>query len=149
MTASTFAPVDELMKSEASAMFTVNITNTNEDFRCAPAQTLLCAMEALDRKGIPIGCRGGGCGICKVRIDAGRVHSDTMSRACVSAKEEGQGFVLACRAHPESDLTVTAVDRLARCIERSLTRRPTASFLARAVNTRSPDNTTEGDSSCQ
>jgi ferredoxin len=129
--------------------YTVSITNTREEFRCATAQSLLGAMEALGRKGIPVGCRGGGCGVCKVRIDAGRVHRETMSRACVSAEEERAGFVLACRAHPRSDLTVTAVDRLAQCIQRSLERGPSASFLARAAHAFPRDNTTEGDSSCR
>jgi ferredoxin len=105
-------------------------------------------MEALGRRGIPVGCRGGGCGVCKVRVEAGRVHNGPMSRACVSAEEEGQGFVLACRSHPRSDVTVTAVDRLARCIQRNSHQRRSASFLARASNTLSPTKTTEGDSTC-
>jgi ferredoxin len=129
--------------------FTVSIANTCEDFRCAATQSLLAAMESLGRKGIPVGCRGGGCGVCKVRVDSGRVHTQTMSRACVSVEEQRQGFVLACRAHPKSDLTVTAVDRLARCIERSLERHAPASFLARATGTFSHHNTTEGDKSCR
>jgi ferredoxin len=129
--------------------YTVHITNSNEHFRCAPAQSLLGAMEALGLKGIPIGCRGGGCGVCKLRIDSGHVHCATMSRACVSVEEEGRGFVLACRAYPRSDLTVTAVDRLAQCIQRSLERRSSASFLARATHALSPHNTTQGDSSCR
>ncbi len=126
-------------------MFTVSITNTGEEFRCAATQSLLGAMEALGRRGIPVGCRGGGCGVCKVRIDVGRVHTETMSRACVSAEEQRQGFVLACRAYPKSDLTLTAVDRLARCMQRSQERDAPASFLARATFSRSPTQHTEGD----
>jgi ferredoxin len=123
----------------------VSISNTSEDFRCDAAQSLLGAMEALGRKGIPVGCRGGGCGVCKVRIDAGRVHTETMSRACVSAQEQRQGFVLACRAYPRSDVTATAVDKLARCLERSTP----ASFLSRARLSCSPTHITEGDSPCR
>ncbi len=137
------------MSIESPMAYTVSITNSGEDFRCATAQSLLGAMEALGRKGIPVGCRGGGCGVCKVRVDSGRVHAEAMSRACLSAEEARQGFVLACRAHPRSDLTVTAVDRLARCIQRSLQHKTPASFLARATSTLSPHNTTEGDSSWQ
>jgi ferredoxin len=125
--------------------YTVSISNTNEDFRCDAAQSLLGAMEALGRKGIPVGCRGGGCGVCKVRIDVGRVHTEAMSRACVSAQERRQGFVLACRAYPRSDLTVSAVDKLARRLERS----SPASFLSRARLSLSPTNTIEGDSPCR
>jgi ferredoxin len=142
------------MNTGSAMTYTVRISNTHEDFHCAADQTLLGAMEALGRKGIPVGCRGGGCGVCKVRIDAGRVHCETMSRACVSAREQRHGHVLACRAHPLSDLTLTAVDRLAHCIQRSLARQPAASFLARASLARFPRNTnvtttTEGDMPCR
>ena len=41
-----------------------------------------------------------------------------MSRRHVSAKEEAEGYVLACRAYPQSDLQVQAVATLARCLER-------------------------------
>jgi ferredoxin len=138
------------MSIEPALTYTVRITNTREDFRCAAAQSVLGAMESLGRRGIPVGCRGGGCGVCKVRVDAGQVHTEAMSRASVSAEEERQGFVLACRARPRSDLTVTAVDRLARCIQKSLQPGPSASFLARATRTVPlTHKTTEGDSSCQ
>ena len=106
-------------------------------------------MEALGRKGIPVGCRGGGCGVCKLRIDSGRVRCESMSRACVSVAEESQGFVLACRSHPKTDLTVTAVDRLARCVERSFERRVAPSFLARATGELWTNDTNEGDSTCR
>ncbi|WP_237717053.1 2Fe-2S iron-sulfur cluster-binding protein [Cupriavidus basilensis] len=45
-------------------------------------------MEALGKRGIPAGCRGGGCGVCKVRIEAGRYHTAKMSRACLSEAED-------------------------------------------------------------
>jgi ferredoxin len=126
--------------------YTVSISNTNEAFRCAATQSLLGAMEGLGRKGIPVGCRGGGCGVCKVRIDAGLVHRQTMSRACVSLEEQRQGFVLACRALPRSDLRVTAVDKLARCMQRGLERHASEpSFLDRATRARFPTHPTEGD----
>jgi ferredoxin len=94
--------------------FTITIANTGERYVGHAAQSLLAGMEALGRKGIPAGCRGGGCGVCKVRVETGRVRLARMSRAHVSAAEEAQGLALACRAYPESDVTVTAVGRLAR-----------------------------------
>lgn len=129
--------------------YRVHITNTREDLLCASGQSLLGAMESLGRKGIPVGCRGGGCGVCKVRIELGQVQTQVMSRACVSVEEEGQGFVLACRANPRSDLTLTAVDRLAHCVQRSLEHYSPTSFLARATRPFSPSNTRTGDSLCQ
>jgi ferredoxin len=108
--------------------YDVAIGNTRESYRCRDTQNLLAGMEALSRKGIPVGCRGGGCGICKVRIESGSVRTERMSRAAISADEEGDGLVLACRAYPRSDLRLSAVDKLARCVERSYER----SFLQRS-----------------
>jgi ferredoxin len=126
--------------------YSVSITNTREVFACSSAQTLLGAMEALGRRGIPVGCRGGGCGVCKLRVDSGSVQCEVMSRACVSVAEESLGFVLACRSRPITDVTVTAIDRLARCIQRGFERREAASFLARAIGELLPNHNNEGDS---
>ena len=63
--------------------------------------------------------RGGGCGVCKVRIEAGSVRTKKMSRCHVSEQDEAEGCVLACRAYPLSDLQVRAVEKMARCIERA------------------------------
>lgn len=110
--------------------YQVDIANTQERYACADGTTLLAGMEALARRGIPVGCRGGGCGVCKVRIEAGQVRTDKMSRCHVSAADEAAGLVLACRAYPCSDLRLSAVDKLARCIERS---RPDTGFLQAAL----------------
>src|SRR3989442_13458949 len=89
---------------ESPMEFQVRIQNTGESFRCTHEQNVLKAMEQLCRKGIPVGCRGGGCGVCKVRIEAGAVRTEKMSRAAISAAEEADGLVLACRVYPQSDL---------------------------------------------
>ncbi|MDB5730811.1 MAG: ferredoxin [Variovorax sp.] len=106
-------------------IFSVAIGNTQEQYACRASQTLLGGMEQLGRKGIPVGCRGGGCGVCKVRIESGRTRCEKMSRCHISADEEAQGYVLACRAYPQSDLQLQAVEKLARCIERRLASSPT------------------------
>ena len=112
--------------------YEVHIENTREAYRCAADRTLLGGMEALARKGIPVGCRGGGCGVCKVRIESGSVRAEKMSREHVSVEEQAQGYVLACRAYPTSDVRLAAVDKLARCIERSHSRSGSA-FLDAAL----------------
>lgn len=122
----------------------VSIRNTAETYACDPGQTLLGGMELLGRRGIPVGCRGGGCGVCKVRIDSGEVRTEKMSRQHVSAEEQARGVVLACRAYPCSDVQLSAIDRMARCIERSHARsffdglRPPAPAAAPAPPPESP-----------
>ena len=107
----------------------VHIANTGEAYGCTESRSLLEGMEALSRRGIPVGCRGGGCGVCKVRIATGTVQVLKMSRCHVSVEEEAAGVVLACRAYPRSDVRLEAVDAMATCIERSHER----SFLATAL----------------
>lgn len=119
-------------ESPSQAGYSVVIGNTQERYRCAASSTLLAGMEALARRGIPVGCRGGGCGVCKVLIESGAVHTEKMSRSHVSVQEQAEGYVLACRAYPLSDVSLKAVDKLARCIERGQARSP---FLQAALAT--------------
>jgi len=104
----------------AAERFEVHILDTGERYVCSGSQTLLAGMEALGRKGIPVGCRGGGCGVCKSRIVSGDYRAAKMSRACVSADEQAAGVVLACRVVPRSDIEIEALDRMRRCVTRHL-----------------------------
>ena len=61
---------------------------------------------------VRVGCRRGGCGICKIRVLAGEVSTSAMSRAHVSQEDQDAGYVLACCAYPETDLTVQSVPLL-------------------------------------
>ena len=120
-------------RSDSDATYTVRIANTGDSYRCRADQTVLGGMEALGRRGIPVGCRGGGCGVCKVRVESGAVDTrhQKMSRAHVSDDERQHGLLLACRAWPRGDLVVRAVDRLARAFEHG-TPRPSTNFLEAA-----------------
>lgn len=55
---------------------------------------------------LPVGCRRGGCGICRVRVQSGEYRSDAMSRAHVSQYDEAEGIVLSCCIYPLSDLSL-------------------------------------------
>ena len=46
--------------------FVICIEDTGEQYACADSRSVLEGMEALGKKGIPVGCRQGGCGVCKV-----------------------------------------------------------------------------------
>lgn len=73
-------------------------------FKCRADMSVLQAMERSGTKSIQVGCRGGGCGFCRVRVWAGEYRTGPMSRAQVSESEERQGFALACQLYPLSDL---------------------------------------------
>lgn len=79
----------------------VHVAQTGETFPCAQDESLLQGMLRLGRKGIPVGCVNGGCGVCKVLVLDGQCRPlGPISRAHVSAAEAAHGFTLACRVAP-------------------------------------------------
>lgn len=74
----------------------------------------MVGMERLGKKGIPVGCRGGGCGVCKVEITEGSYQKRVMSREYVSVEDEAAGRVLACRVNPISDIRVKVLGKMAK-----------------------------------
>ncbi|MBL8490742.1 MAG: 2Fe-2S iron-sulfur cluster binding domain-containing protein [Rhodocyclaceae bacterium] len=102
------------------AAYTVTIEDTGETYRCPDYKTLLEGMEALAKKGIPVGCRGGGCGVCKVEIVAGTYSKRVMSRDHVSEEEEAAHQVLACRVKPTSDVTLRVLGKMKKNVCRDV-----------------------------
>ncbi|KJS45501.1 MAG: hypothetical protein VR70_00485 [Rhodospirillaceae bacterium BRH_c57] len=97
---------------------TVTITDTDESFRCGEGTVVLKAMVTLGYRGVTSGCHGGGCGVCKVRVDEGSYDAAVMSRAHVSEAEERDRVVLACRIKPRSDLRLSVVGGIGKVIAR-------------------------------
>lgn len=92
---------------------TVSVEQTGESYPCATTESLLQGMLRLGRKGIPVGCVNGGCGVCKVRILDGEVRRlGPVSRAHVSAEEEAQGCTLACRVAPATAVRLAVAGKL-------------------------------------
>ncbi len=92
--------------------YKVTIENNQERYRCPEGQHLLQAMESQGKRSIPIGCRGGGCGVCKVRVTSGSYTKKPMSRDAITLSEEAAGIVLACRCFPSSDLSLSILEKL-------------------------------------
>jgi len=69
-------------------------------------------------------CRSGGCGLCRVHIDSGETaYNATVAETVLPEDERRQGIILACRAVPVGDVTISVPEtsRL-RCIAPMLTR---------------------------
>ena len=96
--------------------YQVVIEDTGETYSCDERESILTGMARLGRKGIPLGCRGGGCGICKVQVVKGTFVAGTMSRAHVSEEEQAAGAVLACRIMPHSDLSVQVIGKMKKSV---------------------------------
>jgi len=75
-------------------------------FPVAADLPVLHAMIRAAQRCIPVGCRGGGCGACRVRVLAGTYATRRMSRRHVSPSDEAEQIVLACRLLPSSDIVV-------------------------------------------
>ena len=84
----------------------INVVNRNMEYLCRDDKTLLVGMELENARAIEVGCRGGGCGMCKIRILEGDYESKRMSRAHVSEEEQAQGYALACRVIPRGDMVI-------------------------------------------
>lgn len=71
-------------------------------------------LAGLNRCGITvrkIGCRRGGCGICKTDLVSGTVtYERVVAESVLSTEEREQGKCLTCRAVPEGDVTVHLSD---------------------------------------
>jgi ferredoxin len=91
--------------------YLVKVEGAGQQFVCGEDQHLLQGMQnfrlgvpMLDT--IPVGCRGGGCGICRIKILAGDYEAKKMSRKHIPEQDQAQGIVLACRVYPRSELTI-------------------------------------------
>ncbi len=102
------------------ATYPVRIVNIDSVYSCSTNETLLQGMARLGRKGIPMGCLNGGCGVCKIAIRRGEVtKTGAMSRAHISEQEEAQGIVLACRVSPVGPVEVEVIGKLKKAVTRS------------------------------
>jgi len=70
-----------------------------------------------------LACRGGGCGLCRVRVDSGRtVYSAAIADSALPVEERDKGIVLACLAVPADDVTITVPPEAhLRCIAPQIT----------------------------
>ncbi len=89
------------------AVHTITVEPTGASFRCPDTTSILLGVE---RSGggqlIQVGCRSGGCGVCRVRVLSGTYTARRMSKAFVTDDDLADGLVLSCRAFATSDLVV-------------------------------------------
>jgi ferredoxin len=92
----------------AAGAFTVRVRDTGEEFACGEDEFVLNAMIRARRGPVRHGCCGGGCGICRMRVERGLVFAaKRMSRAHVSEEEQREGIVLICCVKPRGNLLIS------------------------------------------
>jgi ferredoxin len=88
------------------AVYTIRVVDTDATFRCSDERNVLEAMERLGKRGVMVGCRGGGCGVCKVEVVSGTYERELMSSDHVTPEDLAANRVLACKIRPTSDLVI-------------------------------------------
>ena len=80
----------------------VRIVETGAQLDVRGDETLLAALERQGQR-LPSSCRAGECGICAVQLLAGSVRD---KGGGLTPEERTEGYVLACTARPEGDVTL-------------------------------------------
>lgn len=87
----------------------IQVVDHASPYRCSEDKSLLQGAELGIEKFIPVGCRGGGCGVCKVKILKGEYSAKRMSSAHISESDKTNGVVLACRVYPRSEMLIEVI----------------------------------------
>ncbi len=82
----------------------VTLDGGRRELHCEPGQTVLAAAMLVGVDWLPVGCRGGGCGVCRVVVRGGSYETGRMSRRHVASDDPAIVFALSCRLYPTSDL---------------------------------------------
>nr|WP_281245312.1 2Fe-2S iron-sulfur cluster binding domain-containing protein [Celeribacter neptunius] len=91
-------------------MHSIRIKGCETEIQCAEDQKVLFAMEQQihipNPRPVRVGCRKGGCGACRVKVTKGTFSTAKSSRTHVTEEEAAEGYALACRITPLSDLEI-------------------------------------------
>ena len=96
--------------ARAPKLYTVTIANSGATIACRADQTVLAAavLAGID---YPYTCASGNCGTCVSQLDAGKIDLLPRGDAALSPDQVKAGRILACRARPKSDVTLTWLGR--------------------------------------
>jgi CDP-4-dehydro-6-deoxyglucose reductase len=87
--------------------FTVTVKPAGVSFQVERDEPILTA-AIRQGVGLPYGCKDGACGSCRSRLLEGRVIHGTHQVKALSPAEEDAGFMLTCRAAPQTDIVMEA-----------------------------------------
>lgn len=83
------------------------------EFACPEKQSILSAMEKAGLAVVPVGCRGGGCGVCKIAIESGEFNTGKMSKAHITDEDIKTASVsLACQTYPKSAIKIRPIGKV-------------------------------------
>jgi len=86
-------------------VYTLTLSPVGDTVPCDPGKTVLAAILGAGAS-VMFGCRGGGCGTCKMRLTSGQIAHGRCSAAVLLEEEKTCGWFLSCQARALSDLTI-------------------------------------------
>ncbi len=102
------------MSPESVSVHTIRLRDDVATFACREDQDILSAAVRAGIRVLTVGCRGGGCGICRIAVCEGSYTCGRMSKRHVPEGAESR-LALACRLYPSSDLVVELAP-IKRCL---------------------------------
>lgn len=83
----------------------------NMEYICSEEQDILgAATRSLVR--IPSACRGGGCGLCKIKVIEGQFERGKCSKNALNDEERNKNYSLACKTYPKSDMVIAIESKM-------------------------------------
>ena len=86
-------------------MHTITLSPVGDTLPCRSDETVLAAILGSGAS-VVFGCRGGGCGACRMRLASGRVEHGCSSTAVLPDQDRAAGWFLSCQARALGDLTI-------------------------------------------
>ncbi len=97
-------------------MTMIIVQPTGTEIHIDPGETVLSGLQKAGYA-YTVGCRRGGCGICKIDVlSGGFSYNRPVADSVISEEERGDGTCLSCRACPEGDLTIQMRDASLRLV---------------------------------
>ena len=94
-----------MTESRLAGVYTIALNPVGDAVACGREESVLAAIL---RSGASVvfGCRGGGCGTCKMRLISGQIEHGRCSAAVLLEEEKMHGWFLSCQARALADLTI-------------------------------------------
>lgn len=97
-------------------MTTIIVQPSGTQIHIEPGDTLLSGLQKAGYA-YTVGCRRGGCGICKIDVLEGEFsYCRPVADTVITDDERADGTCLSCRAVPEDDVTIQLRDASLRLV---------------------------------
>ena len=93
---------------EGILMFTIKVTDINGNNHQWISNGTESVLDGAQRNGvkIPNACKGGGCGLCKVKVEFGEFEQGRCSMAVLPNDERALNYTLACKTFPKGNMEI-------------------------------------------